>query len=61
MGGRRLRIAVGSAIGVFALIAVASLASGKLPAVWAVVGAIPPGVIVGFLVFLTLPAFGSRR
>jgi hypothetical protein len=61
MGRRRLRIALGSGIGVFALIALSSLASGRLPAVWAVVGAIPPGLVVGFLVYLTLPVFGSRR
>jgi hypothetical protein len=61
MGSRRLRTAVGSGIGVFGLIAVSSLASGRLPAVWAVVGAIPPAVVVGFLVFLIQPAFGSRR
>jgi len=61
MGSRRLRIAVAAGAGVFALIAVASLASGTLRPVWAVVGAIPPGVIVGLGVFLMLPAFGSRR
>jgi hypothetical protein len=61
MGSRRLRISAGAGIGVFVLIAVASLASGTLPPVWAVVGALPPGVIVGLLFFLTYPVFGSRR
>jgi hypothetical protein len=61
MGTRRLRLAVGAGIGVFAVIALASLASGTLPAVWAVVGAIPPGIVVGFLFFLTFPAFDRRR
>jgi hypothetical protein len=61
MGTRRLRFAVGAGIGVFALIALSSLASGTLPAVWAVVGAIPAGVVVGFLFFLIYPAFGPRR
>jgi hypothetical protein len=61
MGSRRLRIAIGAGVGVGALIALSALVSGTVPAVLAVVGAIPPGVIVGIGVFLVLPAIGSRR
>ena len=41
MGSRRLRIAIGGGIGVFVLIAIASLVSGKLPAALEVLGALP--------------------
>jgi len=61
MGSRRLRIAIGGGIGVFVLIAIASLVSGKLPAALEVLGALPPAVIVGVLVYLLLPVFESRR
>jgi len=61
MNSRRLRIAVGAAICVGVLIAAASLASSTLPPVLLVLGSIPPAVITGFLVYLTLPLFSSHR
>jgi len=60
MGSRRLRISAGVGIFVGVLIALSAIASGTQPAL-AVLGAIPPGVIVGFGVFLLLPALGLRR
>jgi Mg/Co/Ni transporter MgtE len=60
-GSRRLRIAVGAGIAVFAVIGLSSLASGTLPAVLEIVGAIPPAIIVGFLVYVLLPVLKKRR
>src|SRR5579859_3999574 len=61
MGSHRLRVAVGAGICVGVLIAVVSLASITLGAVLAVVGAIPPALITGIFVYLTLPLVGQRR
>jgi ABC-type nitrate/sulfonate/bicarbonate transport system permease component len=61
MRNRRLRTAAIAGITVGVLIAVSSLVSGTLGPPLAVVGAIPPAVIVGVLVYVTLPVLGSRR
>ena len=57
----RRRAAIVSGITAFVLVAVASIASGTLPAAFEVLGAIPPAIFVGFLVYHLLPAFGTRR
>ena len=58
---RRLRNAAVAGITVGVLIAVSSLVSGTLGPALAIVGAIPPAVIVGVLVYLILPVLSSRR
>lgn len=61
MRDRRLRNAGIAGVTVGVLIAVSSLVSGTVGPALAVVGAIPPAVIVGVLVYLMLPVLGSRR
>ena len=58
---RRLRNAAIAGITAGVLSAVSSLVSGTLGPAVAVLGAIPPAVIVGVFVYVALPLLGSRR
>ena len=55
MGNRRLQIAVATAVFVGVMSAVLSLASRSTNPVLAVVGAVPPAVLTGFLVHVARP------
>ena len=61
MGTQRRRIAVWAGVTVFALLALASLASGTLPVPLELLGAILPAVVIGLLLYALLPVFGFRR